>query len=105
MNIVTILFLAGILIRCPASAQAQSRTLTKSDAHQTWYGVTVSPGTNKIAVTAGHKLNPVWWFGNADESKAPNWYRPHDSHRDLSWRLRNPFHNFDFYVIGCADKT
>ena len=50
------------------------------------------------------KLNPVWWFGNADEPSAPGWYRPGGHCRNLRWHLRNPFHNFDCYVIGLSDK-
>jgi hypothetical protein len=50
------------------------------------------------------KINPIWWFGNIDEPKAPDWYRPEDPHRDFRYHLRNPFHNFTFYVIGIADK-
>jgi len=50
------------------------------------------------------KLNPVWWFGNADEPSAPDWYLPGGRCRNLRWHLRNPFHNFDCYVIGLSDK-
>jgi hypothetical protein len=50
------------------------------------------------------KVNPIWWFGNADEPVAPDWYRPGGQFRNLMWHLRNPFHNFDFYVIGLSDK-
>ena len=51
-----------------------------------------------------NKLNPVWWLENADDPVPPAWYLPQDKHRALKWRFRNPFHNFDFYVIGVADK-
>jgi hypothetical protein len=37
--------------------------------------------------------------------RADAWYRPGDRHRDLKWSFRNPFHNFDHYVIGIADKS
>ena len=50
------------------------------------------------------KLNPVWWLGNADSPVAPDSYRPGESHRDFRWHLRNPCHNFTFFVIGVADK-
>jgi hypothetical protein len=53
---------------------------------------------------ARQKLNPAWWFGNADEPEAPDWYRPGSPCRDFLWHLRNPCHNFTFYVIGIADK-
>jgi len=49
-------------------------------------------------------MNPVWWFGNADEPVAPDWYRSGKRGRNFMWHLRNPCHNFDFYVIGVADK-
>jgi hypothetical protein len=50
-------------------------------------------------------LNPVWWFGNADDPVPPEWYRAGKSCRNFMWHMRNPFHNFDFYVIGIADKS
>lgn len=50
------------------------------------------------------KLNPVWWLGNVDDPIPPDWYRPGKRFRKARWSLRNPFHNFTFYVIGVADK-
>ncbi len=50
------------------------------------------------------KWNPVWWFGNADDPEPPDWYRPGGKCRRVLWQLRNPLHNFTFYVIGVADK-
>jgi hypothetical protein len=50
------------------------------------------------------KLNPVWWFANADDPVPPKTYRPGKRGRKFMWYLRNPFHNFTFYVIGIADK-
>jgi len=50
------------------------------------------------------KANPAWWFGNADEPVAPDWYRPGDCRRNARWHVRNPCHNLTFYVIGIADK-
>jgi len=50
------------------------------------------------------KFNPVWWFGNADDPVAPESYRPGKCCRNAYWRLRNPCHNFTFYVMGVADK-
>ncbi|MEW6115663.1 MAG: hypothetical protein AB1553_02025 [Nitrospirota bacterium] len=78
------------------------------------------------------KWNPCWWFGNEndpvdgrDESGAlrhpefpvlvlkvrgwtllnlyvkessPNWWRR------LGWAIRNPLHNFTFFVVGMADR-
>ena len=50
------------------------------------------------------KWNPLWWFGNVDDPEPPEWYRPGSSSRRWLWQLRNPLHNFTFYVIGIADK-
>ena len=52
------------------------------------------------------KVNPVWWFGNADDplpssTFAVGWPQPL---RWLGWYIRNPFHNFFFYVLGDADQ-
>ena len=61
------------------------------------------------------KINPLWWFGNAndpvdgigDDGKPnhatfylanPLWIR------QLMWGLRNPLHNFFFFVIGLEDR-
>jgi len=52
------------------------------------------------------KINPLWWLGNCDEPLPPDdkfigqpqWLRR------LRWFLRNPFHNFTYYVIGVADR-
>jgi hypothetical protein len=54
------------------------------------------------------KWNPLWWFDNLDDPMpAENlhiWldYKPWV--RWFLWRLRNPMHNFMFYVIGVADR-
>lgn len=50
------------------------------------------------------KWNPVWWLGNADDPEPPDWYRPYSPFRGVQWQLRNPFHNFTFYVIGVKDS-
>jgi hypothetical protein len=50
------------------------------------------------------KWNPIWWFGNADDPQPPDWYRPGSRGRATLWQLRNPLHNFTFYVIGVADE-
>jgi hypothetical protein len=61
------------------------------------------------------KINPLWWFGNAndpvdrvnaDGSPAhpkiapgkPLWWRK------VVWAFRNPLHNFCFFVIGLSDR-
>ena len=48
--------------------------------------------------------NPAWWLGNADDPQPPEWYRPGQPMRRLLWQLRNPLHNFTFYVIGIHDQ-
>lgn len=50
------------------------------------------------------KRNPVWWFENADDPVPPSWYRKGKCCRKFMWYMRNPFHNFDHYVIGIGDK-
>jgi hypothetical protein len=61
--------------------------------------------TNDLEIPLSWKLNPVWWFKNYDRPTPPWDYKPGDPHRIFKWYLRNPFHNFDFYVIGIADRT
>ena len=61
--------------------------------------------TNHVHIPTCWKFNPVFWFGNYDRPLPPRSYKPGDPHRVLKWRFRNPCHNFDFYVIGIADKT
>ena len=55
-------------------------------------------------IRAAQKWNPLWSLGNADDPVPPDWFRPGDPHRRWLWRMRNPLHNFTFYVIGVADK-
>ena len=69
-----------------------------------WHTIHVTERTNLPAIHFYDKLNPVWWLQNADEPVPPAWYLPDDPHRTTKWRFRNPFHNFNFYVIGVADK-
>ena len=71
-----------------------------------WHTIQVKP-RDDLHLAKIHfydKLNPVWWFKNRDDPKPPDWYKPNDKHRNLKWSFRNPMHNFDFYVIGVADK-
>jgi hypothetical protein len=58
----------------------------------------------KVTVSTSQKWNPARWFGNADDPEPPEWYKPDDPARQRKWLLRNPLHNFTFYVIGAADK-
>ena len=60
--------------------------------------VTPQPGLPKTHTD--NKFNPVWGFGNIDNPVPPAGYKPDDKHRVLKWHCRNPFHNFDHYVIG-----
>lgn len=69
-----------------------------------WHSIFVTPRRNLPTIHFYDKLNPVWWLRNADDPTPPDWYLPADPHRATKWRLRNPFHNFNFYVIGVADK-
>jgi hypothetical protein len=70
-----------------------------------WHTVTVTPKPDLPKIHFYNKLNPVWWFGNIDDPEPPAWYRPDSKRRFFLWHLRNPFHNFDHYVIGIGDKT
>ena len=69
-----------------------------------WHTITVTPKAGLPKIHFYNKLNPVWWLENADEPVPPAWYLPADQHRVTKWRFRNSFHNFDFYVIGVANK-
>ncbi len=62
--------------------------------------------THAARIPAGgtQKWNPVWWLGNADDPSPPAWYRSGQKGRGTLWQLRNPLHNFTFYVIGVNDK-
>lgn len=52
------------------------------------------------------KLNPIYWFKNSDDPIPPKdkWVNKPNWLRYLLWYFRNPLHNFNFYVIGLADK-
>jgi hypothetical protein len=69
-----------------------------------WHTIKVPPNAQAPKIHFYNKLNPIWWFKNNDDPKPPDWYRPGEKHRKLKWNFRNPFHNFDFYIIGVADK-
>jgi len=69
-----------------------------------WHTIQVTPRPGQPAIRTRDKFNPVWWFENCDEPAPPDWYRPANPHRVFLWRCRNPFHNFDNYVIGIADQ-
>ena len=68
-----------------------------------WHDVHITPSAG-LKIRWSAKLNPVWWLQNADDPAPPDWYLPGEKHRVLKWSFRNPLHNFNFYVIGVADK-
>ena len=61
-----------------------------------------------------YKLNPLFWIGNQDsgscgEKTDKEWFAKNCNNIcnlkcKIKWFIRNPFHNFTFYVIGFADK-
>ena len=78
--------------------------LPPATRHSPWHSIRMAPGPHLPKIHFYDKLNPVWWLENANEPVAPGWYRAGEKHRNLKWHFRNPFHNFDFYVLGVADK-
>jgi hypothetical protein len=87
---------------CALPAQPQRTNVTEPKPK--WHSIVMTPRTNLPAIHFYDKLNPIWWFGNVDEPRAPAWYRPDARTRNFTWHLRNPFSNFSNYVIGIADK-
>ncbi|HEU5122811.1 MAG TPA: hypothetical protein VFW05_01970 [Verrucomicrobiae bacterium] len=86
---------------------ARSGALSKADEKERqgrWHTVEIQPAKNVPYISTWQKFNPVWWFGNVDDPVPPTWFRPEEKGRTFKWHLRNPFHNFAFYVIGIADK-
>jgi hypothetical protein len=69
-----------------------------------WHRIQMSPSPKLSKIRTWQKFDPVWWYENSDEPVPPAWYLPGDKHRVTKWHFRNPFHNFDYYVIGVADK-
>ena len=113
-----IILFAVLLVGCKSvmpdgSLRVWKTTSTNSGAAGTngpardgvWHSVVVTPSPELPKVRLWDELNPVWWFENLDEPVPPAWYKPSDKLRRLKWRFRNPFHNFNSYVIGIADKT
>jgi hypothetical protein len=85
-----------------ADSSTSEQSLTNASPH--WHTVSIEPAPDHPIIRTRDKFNPLWWFKNADDPLPPESYRPKDKHRQLKWRLRNPLHNFTFYVIGVADK-
>ena len=105
------LFLAGAFFLFPArdllaksTPEAHPASDTNAMAHAHWHTIAIKPGQKTSKIHFYNKLNPIWWFKNIDDPTPPAWYRPDDHHRRMKWSFRNPMHNFDFYVIGVADK-
>lgn len=69
-----------------------------------WHSVAMPRKASVPVIHWYDKINPVWWFGNAEEPVPPAWYEPTNSLRTAKWHFRNPFTNFTYYVIGVADK-
>jgi hypothetical protein len=69
-----------------------------------WHSVVVEPRPDLPRIHALNKVNPAWWVKNLDDPNPPEWYVPKGKLRKLRWYGRNSFHNFDFYVVGVADK-
>jgi len=86
----------------------ETHTMVRTNAadHVSWRTVKIEPGPRAPKIHFYNKLNPVWWLKNSDDPVPPDWYRPGEKlkHRRMMWSFRNPLHNFDFYVIGVADK-
>ena len=70
-----------------------------------WHSVVHTPPADLPHIGSLDKANPAWWAKNLEDPKPPDWYLPKGKLRKFRWFLRNPFHNFDYYVIGVADKT
>lgn len=83
------------------NSPATTNSITNSVS---WHTIRMPPRTDLPKIHFYDKLNPIWWLKNQDDPKPPDWYKPNDKHRKLKWSFRNPFHNFNFYVIGVADK-
>jgi hypothetical protein len=110
MKLPSTLILAGVLFGAPnlfAKFVPETHSMLRTNANSPpahWHTIIVKPPATAPRIHFYSKLNPVWWFKNSDDPKPPEWYRPEDKHRRLKWSFRNPMHNFDFYVIGVADK-
>lgn len=105
-----VVVLAVILFGAPqlfaqSGARTNSSTQTNALPHSVnWHTIKQTPRADLPKIHFYNKLNPVWWLKNRDDPKPPDWYKPNDKHRKLKWSFRNPFHNFDFYIIGVSDK-
>ena len=97
---VSVLFFVG----CRSGAAEHAATHQVNRPPQ-WHTVAMPATTNHPSIHWYAKSNPIWWLGNADDTTPPSWYEPGNSLRTVMWYVRNPFHNFDYYIIGVADKN
>lgn len=105
-----VVVLAVILFGAPqlfaqSSARTNSPSGTNAPSHASWHTIKQTPRADLPKIHFYNKLNPVWWLKNRDDPRPPDWYKPNDKCRKLKWSFRNPLHNFDFYIIGVADKN
>jgi hypothetical protein len=92
------------LVAKPVS-EANTTPLTCSNSSvASWHTIKAVPPSDAPKIRFYNKINPVWWLKNRDDPRPPEWYKPGDRFRNLKWSFRNPMHNFNFYVIGVADK-
>ncbi|MDD5140364.1 MAG: hypothetical protein PHY43_08930 [Verrucomicrobiales bacterium] len=100
-----LLFTVGALLAANCSAmECAPGCCCPAAPKPKWHSVVMPVRTNLPPIHFYNKINPIWWFGNADEPRAPDWYRPNSSFRNVAWYFRNPLANFSNYVIGIGDK-
>lgn len=88
----------------PIASGPRASGIASATAQRDWRSVRIPIRKGSPEVRLRDRLDPIWWFGNADEPEPPSWYLPGHRLRMLKWRFRNSFHNFNDYVIGVADK-
>jgi len=96
----------GTVVRHSPGTPGAAANLPRTNAHPMagqWHTVEIKP-RREHDICTWQKFNPVWWLKNIDDPAPPAWYRPGEGGREFKWAMRNPFHNFTFYVIGIADK-
>jgi hypothetical protein len=100
-----LLFIAGMLLAADGVAMADEPLHPiPAKTRPEWHSEVMPLRTNLPAIHFYNKINPLWWFGNSDEPRAPDWYRPDGQFRNFYWHMRNPLENFTNYVIGVGDK-
>jgi hypothetical protein len=104
--VVCVLFVTvvSLLAGCCTMPRQSQQPAAAAESKPKWHSVVMIPRTNHPAIHFYNKINPIWWFGNVDEPRAPDWYRPGGRFRNFAWHMRNPLENFSNYVIGVADK-